>query len=200
MRIWAHGVTVRLPVARQNTFPCRLVWWVSRPAVLQPGGMDFMSETRTCSNCQCPITADRFRTPVGKTRCRKCRNAWIAHNRKRNPASGIVNGKWKGGVAMSRGYAYVLMPWHDRSNKAGYLKRANWVMEQIIGRPVRRGEIAHHKNEIKSDDSPGNLELMKLSDHMRYHAKKWRAMRKGSGFLSAEPKSAPGSPELQVNQ
>lgn len=33
------------------------------------------------------------------------------------------------------------------------------VMSQIIGRPLRRFEEPHHKNGIRDDNSPGNLEL-----------------------------------------
>lgn len=33
------------------------------------------------------------------------------------------------------------------------------VMEGIIGRPLLRQEEVHHKNGIKSDNSPDNLEL-----------------------------------------
>lgn len=33
------------------------------------------------------------------------------------------------------------------------------VMEKKIGRPIRRGETVHHKNGIRSDNDPDNLEL-----------------------------------------
>lgn len=36
------------------------------------------------------------------------------------------------------------------------------------------GELAHHVNEDKLDNSPENIELMSFSEHSRLHAKeKW---------------------------
>jgi hypothetical protein len=34
-----------------------------------------------------------------------------------------------------------------------------WVMEQMIGRPLEPDEEVHHKNRIRDDNDPSNLEL-----------------------------------------
>lgn len=45
-----------------------------------------------------------------------------------------------------------------------------WVLEQKLGRPLRPGEVTHHKNHDKLDNRPENLEVMTASEHGRLHA------------------------------
>lgn len=44
-----------------------------------------------------------------------------------------------------------------------------YIMEQILGRKLRRDEVVHHKNGNRYDNRPENLEVMRLSDHSRKH-------------------------------
>lgn len=84
---------------RQNTFPCRLVWWVSRPAALQPSGMGFM---RICRKCKAELAdwlffPDFWRSKKGKrylckdSYCKSCRSLLHAARCKsmRNKLDGI---------------------------------------------------------------------------------------------------------------
>ena len=43
------------------------------------------------------------------------------------------------------------------------------VMEGIIGRRLFANEQVHHKNEIRHDNRPENLELLTRSEHMKLH-------------------------------
>ena len=46
-----------------------------------------------------------------------------------------------------------------------------WVMEQIVGRPLRTEEHVHHRNEVKNDNDPNNLQLCPTPrDHAKEHA------------------------------
>ena len=44
-----------------------------------------------------------------------------------------------------------------------------YIMEQHIGRPLKKTEIVHHKNGNKRDNEVSNLEILNLSDHSRMH-------------------------------
>lgn len=43
------------------------------------------------------------------------------------------------------------------------------VAEEMLGRPLAKGEIVHHKDGNKKNNSPENLVVMTQSEHMREH-------------------------------
>lgn len=58
------------------------------------------------------------------------------------------------------------MPDHPQSHsQKGYIFEHRWVVQQMIGRPLEKNEVVHHKNGIKDDNRPENLDLMKKGDH-----------------------------------
>lgn len=86
---------------------------------------------------------------------------------------------WKGGK-MITGYGYVLIksPDHPRQTR-GYVFEHIIVMEKHLGRQLKKGEVAHHINEIKSDNRIENLKLMNSKEHKRYHALEKNRNEKG---------------------
>jgi hypothetical protein len=43
------------------------------------------------------------------------------------------------------------------------------VGEDLVGRPLRKGEVVHHKNSVRHDNDPANLEVMTVEAHRRHH-------------------------------
>lgn len=58
-----------------------------------------------------------------------------------------------------------------RQTKVGGQKRDTHraVMEQVLGRPLLRTEIVHHKNHDKLDNRPENLEVLTAKEHSVHH-------------------------------
>jgi len=73
--------------------------------------------------------------------------------------TGSNNNAWKGGkYTDSDGYVQLRLPDHPNAI-GGYVAEHTYVMFGIIGRPLKRKETVHHKNGIRHDNSPDNLEL-----------------------------------------
>jgi hypothetical protein len=92
---------------------------------------------------------------------------------KRHFALGYCQGHWrqlrekrplaplreKKGWYINRGYVYVLEPMHPNAKRDGYVAEHAKVMTARLGRPLESFEEVHHKNGIRSDNRPENLEL-----------------------------------------
>jgi hypothetical protein len=49
------------------------------------------------------------------------------------------------------------------------------VAEQMLGRPLRPGEVVHHRNDDKRDNRPENLQVLaSQAEHARLHAEQRR--------------------------
>jgi hypothetical protein len=60
---------------------------------------------------------------------------------------------------MDRGYVLIFEPKHPNARKDGYVAEHTKVMAAELGRPLHRFEEVHHKNGIRHDNRPENLEL-----------------------------------------
>jgi HNH endonuclease len=65
----------------------------------------------------------------------------------------------KRGWRLNRGYVLIYDPTHPNAHKTGYVAEHTKVMAAMLGRPLERFEEVHHKNGIRSDNRPENLEL-----------------------------------------
>lgn len=76
------------------------------------------------------------------------------------PKADEHNGHWKGGRGYhSNGYVIVRDKSHPRAGRSGYVFEHILVVEHLLGRYLKADENVHHRNGLKDDNRPENLEL-----------------------------------------
>lgn len=87
--------------------------------------------------------------------------------------SGDKHWNWKGGIWKKiDGYVFLLRKNHPNCNKYGYVKRSRLVIEESLGRYLKRNEVVHHINKIRNDDRIENLKLFSSNqEHIKEHSK-----------------------------
>lgn len=83
---------------------------------------------------------------------------------------GPKNGMWKGGrTVASNGYVLIRVGHdHHLADVRGYAYEHRIVAEQMLGRRLKQGELVHHKNEVRTDNRPENIEVVPDVAHHLY--------------------------------
>ena len=82
---------------------------------------------------------------------------------------GKDNPSWNNGISNHCGYVMVSNTTHPRA-RGGFIEEHVLIMENKIGRMLKKGEVVHHVNRNKQDNRPDNLMLFKnRKEHTQYH-------------------------------
>lgn len=93
--------------------------------------------------------------------------------KEKGPAKLDVYPSYTGGhTTVYGGYVYEFRNGHHLQNIWGYVAQHRLVAEDIIGRPLRKGEVVHHKDEDRTHNDPSNLEILTSQEHRSHHAKR----------------------------
>ncbi len=86
--------------------------------------------------------------------------------------SGNKHPRWKGGRKIARGYVFIRKPDHPLANATGYVQEHRLVLEQFLGRCLKKSETSHHINKNRLDNRLSNLILFRShSIHLKFEYK-----------------------------
>lgn len=134
----------------------------------------YVSQNKKSCSRKCAYEFQKAQTIKRKTKhCLVCSKPFVP----KHPASpglycsyhcsGVANRK---PVVLRNGYEYVFDPEKAKNNKQGYFPMHHLIFEMSTGIKIKEGEVIHHINRVKNDNSINNLMLISDLAHKRLHA------------------------------
>lgn len=128
---------------------------------------------RVCKICNNIFYTNPHKVKTGQAKfcCRACydisQKGKQAHNKgKKMPKLwGAHNSMWK------NGFIHKASGYHISHFQGTRIRTNRLIMEQHIGRKLKKTEVVHHIDRNRSNNSIKNLMLMSVSDHCRLHLK-----------------------------
>lgn len=108
---------------------------------------------KTCTFCLSEFT-------IRACEDRKGRGKYCSHSCAARDHHGERGARWAGGKT---GYVATT------SVSGRRMAQHRAIAEVLLGRRLERTEVVHHKNGVRCDNRPENLEVMSLSDHTSMH-------------------------------
>ena len=168
LQLKTKGITQTALAKAVGVYPSIVTLWVKhgRPpntpnliSACKFLGIEIPDELKTAKDGRLPLSIAACAScgvlfPIykrGVTCCsKKCSGAQMAERQ-----SGASNVAWKGG-RHGTGGGYVMV---SRGFGKPKILEHRLVMEQVLGRKLEKHERIHHKNGIRADNRPENLEL-----------------------------------------
>lgn len=77
---------------------------------------------------------------------------------------------WRGGKRkLDSGYVYIYAPQHPNATNNGCVMEHILIAEEKIGRYLKKGEVVHHIDGDKTNNSPDNLLVCTRAEHVQIH-------------------------------
>ena len=131
---------------------------------LNPGDCIISNGSMLCKNCGSGTDLITYKYAKFYGYCRKCMYR-------------LRDGKIYKGDDVGRRIdkcGYVVLNGKKFRNHPNYkndgIYEHHFVMSEIIGRPILPGEVVHHIDGNKQNNSPDNLRLMSVSEHTKLHS------------------------------
>lgn len=98
--------------------------------------------------------------------------------------------KTQGKVLTSGGYVLVYRPDYPGVKKSKQVLQHRLVMEEMLGRRLKPDETVHHKNGIRDDNRPENLELWQVHQPKGVRASEAKPIQEAYDWLIAALREA----------